>query len=57
MTFPRDARPHEIAILEKLLLGWEPKAVKRFFHYTTHSTVYRVKTKYIHVLVKAGVCR
>lgn len=49
---PRSARPHEVAILEKLLMGWEPKRVASWFHYEEPSPVYKVKTKYLHIIVQ-----
>ncbi len=55
-TIPRQARPHEVAILEKLFLGWEPKRVASWFHYGDTTPVYKVKMKYITVVVKREVC-
>lgn len=48
--------PHEVAILEKLLMGWPQKRVARYYHYEHVSSVSRVKTKYEHLLVNIEVC-
>lgn len=47
MRIPRDAKPYEVAILEKLLLGWSQKQVKNYLHYEQPSSVSRVYTKYV----------
>jgi hypothetical protein len=56
MKFPRDAQPHEIAILEKLLIGWAPKVIQHYYRYEKPSSVYRVRSKYTSFLVKYQVC-
>lgn len=53
---PKDARPHEVAILEKLLAGNKPLAVALLLHYEDTTTVYRVRAKYKYVFVNEPVC-
>lgn len=50
---PAEAKPHEVPILEKLLLGWSQKQIQKHLHYTCSSTVSRVQTKYAHLFGEA----
>lgn len=52
LNIPRAAKPHEVAILEKLLLGWEAKRVASYYHYEDNTPIYKVKKKYISIFVK-----
>lgn len=54
MRIPRDASPHEVAILEKLLLGWSQKQVGNYLHYKSRNSVSKVYRDYVYLFVTQG---
>jgi len=53
---PPDAKPHEVAILEKLLAGMKPFAVQKVLHYEDTTSIYRVKAKYSFLFIQNEQC-